>query len=79
MTITSFHGPPVIDLDANGDELRFMLNGVECRFIRRDLGPTVNIEFQACVQGYMACSRGAHVAQLSFWPHMRTEPMWNIV
>jgi hypothetical protein len=63
----------------NGQSELITVNGVPCRFIRRDLGPTQNIEFQACVNGYAAGSRGAHVAQLSFWPEHRTEPMWEVV
>lgn len=62
-----------------GESQLLTVNGVPCRFIRRDLGPTERIEFQACVDGYASTSRGSNVAQLSFWPMNRTEPMWEVV
>lgn len=62
----------------NGQSEHITVNGVPCRFIRRDLGPTQNIEFQAGVNGYTAGSRGKDIAQLSFWPEHRTEPTWDI-
>jgi hypothetical protein len=63
----------------NGQSLLLSINGVPCRVIRRDAGPTQRIEFQVCVRGYAAGSRGSDVAELSFCPENRTEPMWEIV
>lgn len=62
----------------NGQSEHITVNGVPCRFIRRDQGPTMNIEFQAGVRGYTAGGRGPDIAQLSFWPQERTEPTWEI-
>lgn len=63
----------------NGQSELLTVNGVQCRIIRRDSGPTERIEFQAAVRGYTAGSRGAETAELTFWPGNRTVPIWEIV